>query len=323
MTDSNKTGPKDVFGQLLAIIGLYVSVIAFGALIFGLINLYFPDILSYDYGPYASQSLRWPLAILVIVFPLFVWWSSYLQKDLEKNPEKKELRSRKWFLHFTLFAAAIVIIGDLVSLVFRFLNGDLTIQFILKVLAVFLIAASVFTYYLWNIRKNIPATKDPRMRWFIRTVVVVAGFFIVFSFFAVGSPFSQRLKRFDERRVSDLQVIQSEIISYWQAKEVLPQSLDQLRDSIRGFVPPSDPETGEAYPYRILAPLQFELCADFKTSNKQGLEVRKAPVPAIPRGSFYPYPVLEDNWLHDSARTCFTRTIDPDLFPPLERKSKN
>jgi hypothetical protein len=95
MTDSNKTGPKDVFGQLLVIIGLYVSVIAFGALIFGLINLYFPDILSYDYGPYASQSLRWPLAILVIVFPLFVWWNSYLQKDLEKNPEKKELRSRR------------------------------------------------------------------------------------------------------------------------------------------------------------------------------------------------------------------------------------
>ncbi|TSC90523.1 MAG: hypothetical protein G01um10142_419 [Parcubacteria group bacterium Gr01-1014_2] len=319
MSDPNKTGPKDVFGHLLAIIGLYVSVVAFGALIFGLINLYFPDVLNYDYGPYASQSLRWPLAILVIVFPLYVWWNFYLQKDLEKNPEKKELKSRKWLLHFTLFAAAVVIIGDLVSLVYRFLNGDLTIQFVLKVLTVFLIAASVFTYYLWNIRKNIPATRDPRMRWFVRIIVAVAGFFIVFSFFAVGSPFSQRLKRFDERRASDLQVIQSEIISYWQAKEVLPQSLDQLRDSIRGFVPPVDPETGETYEYRVLAPLQFELCADFKTSNKQDSKVGKAPVPATPRGYKYPYPVLEDNWLHDAARTCFTRTIDPDLFSPLEK----
>src|SRR3989344_3821532 len=173
MNDSSKSGPKDVFGQLLAIIGLYVSVIAFGALIFGLINLYFPDVLSYDYGFYAKQSLRLPLAILVIVFPLFVWWNSYLQKDLEKNPEKKELKSRRWLLHFTLFVAAVVIIGDLVSLVYRFLNGDLTIQFILKVLTVFLIAAFVFTYYLWNIRKNIPATKDLRMRWFVRSTVAV------------------------------------------------------------------------------------------------------------------------------------------------------
>lgn len=320
MPELVKTGPKDVFGNLLAIIGLYVSVIAFGALIFGLINLYFPDVLNYDYGFYAKQSLRWPLAILVIVFPLFVWWNSYLQKDLEKNPEKKELKSRKWLLYFTLFAAAIVIIGDLVSLVFRFLNGDLTIQFILKILAVFLIAASVFVYYLWNIRKNIPATKDPRMRWFVRAVAAVAGFFIVFSFFAVGSPFSQRLKRFDERRIQDLQAIQYEIIYYWQAKNALPQTLAQLRDDIRGFVPPADPETGGSYQYKLLDPLQFELCADFKTSNKQDSSDSKIkPAPLAPREVYYPIPAFEESWLHDSGRACFTRTIDPDKYPPLNK----
>lgn len=318
MTDSKKTGPKDVFGQLFAIIGLYVLVIAFGALIFALINLYFPDVLNYDYGTYVKEALRWPLAILVIVFPLFVWWNSYLQKDLERNPEKKELRSRKWLLYFTLFAAAIVIIGDLVSLVFRFLNGDLTIQFILKVLAVFLIAAAVFIYYLWNIRRNIPATKDPGMRWFVRITVVVAGFFIVFSFFAVGSPFSQRLKRFDERRVQDLQTIQYEIINYWQVKRALPQTIDQLRDDLRNFIPPKDPETGEKYGYKALAVLQFELCADFKTSNKQESSDSKIkPMPIVPREVYYP--ITDENWLHGASRTCFTRTIDPGLFPPLNK----
>ncbi len=73
MDFQNKTGPKDVFGQLLAVIGLYVSVTALGALIFGLVNLYFPDVLNYDYGQSARGSLRCPLAILVNVFPLFVW----------------------------------------------------------------------------------------------------------------------------------------------------------------------------------------------------------------------------------------------------------
>lgn len=319
MTDSKKTGPKDVFSQLLATIGLYVSVIAFGSLIFALINLYFPDVLNYDYRSYTKESLRWPLAILVIIFPLFIWWNSYVQKDFERNPDKKELKSRKWFLHFTLFAAAIVIVGDLVSLVFRFLNGDLTIQFVLKILAVFLISASVFIYYLWNIRKNIPATRDPRMKWFVRAIVAIAGFFIIFSFFAVGSPFSQRLKRFDERRVSDLQAIQSEILSYWQAKKVLPRTIDELRDELRGFIPPKDPETGESYEYRILGSLKFELCADFKISNKQESETGKVPVPAIPNGSYYPYPAIEDNWLHNAERTCFSRTIDPDRYPPLTK----
>lgn len=321
MNNSSKTGPKDVFGQLLAIIGLFVSVIAFGTLIFGLIDIYFPDVLNYNSGYYAKEILRWPLAILVIVFPLFIWWNYYLQKDLEKNPDKKELRVRKWLLYFTLFAAAIVIIGDLVSLVFRFLNGDLTIQFVLKVLTVFLIAASVFIYYLWNIRKDIPATKDLRMRWFVRIIVVVAGFFIVFSFFAVGSPFSQRVKRFDDRRIQDLMAIQSEIINYWQVKESLPQTIDQLRDDIRGFIPPSDPETGKPYEYSVLGSLQFELCGDFKTSNKQDSETGK-PVPFAPRGGKYPYrsyPAIEESWLHDAERICFTRTIDPDRYPPFNK----
>ena len=312
-----------MFGQLLAIIGLYVSVISFGILIFGLIDIYFPDILNYVFSN--RQAIRWPLAFLVIVFPLFVWWNSFLQKDLEKNPEKKELKSRKWFLYFTLFAAAIVIIGDLVSLVFRFLNGDLTVQFILKVLTVFLIAAAVFIYYLWNIRKDIPATKDQRMRWFVRSTVAVAGFFIVLGFFNAGSPFAERLRRFDERRVQNLQTIQYEIINYWQAKQILPQALDQLRDDIRGFIPPRDPETGEPYEYRASGPpaggLQFELCAVFKTSNRQENDSQTKLAPAVPREAYYPYPGTEESWLHDAERTCFTRTIDPDQYPPLKQKN--
>lgn len=316
----SKAGPKDVFGQLLAIIGLYVCVIAFGALIFALINLWFPDVLSYDYGYNAGLSLRWPLAILVIVFPLYLWWNSYLQKDLEQNPEKKELRSRKWFLHFTLFAAAIVIVGDLVSLVFRFLNGDLTIQFILKIVAVFIIAAAVFVYYLWNIRKSVPASKHPKMKWFIRGVVLFGALFIVFGFFNAGSPFSERMRRFDERRVSDLQAIQSEIIYYWQAKKVLPQTLDQLQDSIRGFTPPTDPETGEAYKYNVKGALEFELCAVFKTSNKNNQSSGGPKAIPLTREVLYPLPYNE-SWPHDAGETCFIRTIDPDLFPPLEKPS--
>ena len=65
MNDSKKTGPKEVFGHLLAIIGLYVSVISFGALLFGLINIYFPDVLNFGFGRFAARSLRWPLAVLV------------------------------------------------------------------------------------------------------------------------------------------------------------------------------------------------------------------------------------------------------------------
>src|SRR5438132_4874360 len=42
----------------------------------------------------------------------------------------------KWLIYLTLFVAALIIIGDLVSLIYNFLGGDVTIKFVLKALSV-------------------------------------------------------------------------------------------------------------------------------------------------------------------------------------------
>jgi len=146
-----QTSPKDVFLHLLSVITLYVSAIGFGSLVFDEINLLFPSPL--DYGlPY--DSMRWSLALLVILVPVYMLVTRYLYRDLAAHPEKKELRIRKWLIYLTLFVAALVIIGDLVSLVYTFLQGDFTIRFFLKIASVFLIAGTIFTYYLWDLRIN-------------------------------------------------------------------------------------------------------------------------------------------------------------------------
>jgi len=321
MDNIQKTGPKDVFGHLLALIGLYVCVLSFGALLFGLIDIYFPDILSYNYGQVAERGLTWPLAILVIVFPLYVWLTAFLQKDLERNPLKRELRIRKWLLYFTLAAASVAIVIDLVALIYRFLNGDLTTQFVLKVFVVLALAFSIFTYYLWNIRMDISATKHPKMRLFVYSVLFLAVASIVWGFFVSGSPFAERMKRFDERRVQDLQTIQYEVINYWQAKETLPETLDMLRDDIRGFVSPRDPETGESYRYAVTGLLQFELCAVFATSNKtdDSSGTVKPTAPPLREAFYDPRGYPNENWQHGAGESCFTRTIDPELYPPFKR----
>jgi len=252
----------------------------------------------------------------VVVFPLYVWLSSFIQKELIKYPEKRELRTRKWLLYFTLFAASIVIVGDLVTLIFRFLGGGMTSPFILKVFTVFLIAGAVFAYYAWNIKKDIPATRHPKMKLFVQGVVSIVSIAIVAGFFIAGSPQAARERQFDERRVSDLQSIQWQIINYWQSKEALPQTLGDLRDDIRGFVPPIDPETRQPYEYRTTGHLSFELCAVFKTlSIEGGVGVERRPVAA----PLEPYPVKGlEIWAHKEGRTCFQRTIDPEFFPPFK-----
>src|SRR3989344_4983040 len=138
----NKNTPRDVFLYLLSIITLIASAISFGVLVFQYINIYFPDIIT-DYYVSASayfSQIRQALATLIVIFPVYVWVSRFLKKDVEANSEKRELKIRKWLLYFTVFAAALVIIGDLVALINTFLNGELTTRFILNVLAIIFIA---------------------------------------------------------------------------------------------------------------------------------------------------------------------------------------
>lgn len=152
-----KSGPRDFFMHLLSIVMLYASAIAFSTLIFQYINLLIPDVIQENYYG-VSDSIkglaRGALATLIVVFPVYVWVSWFLSKDYSKNPEKRDLRIRKWLLYFTLFAAAIVLVVDLVTLVRNFLEGGLTTSFLLKVLTVGFVASSIFGYYLNDIKKT-------------------------------------------------------------------------------------------------------------------------------------------------------------------------
>ncbi len=150
-----KTEPKDVFLHLLAIITLYASAVSFGSLLFDYINLAFPDALRGDYYVYAAaaNSIRWSISMLVIVFPVYVFTTWFLHKGYAREPFRKSFRIRKWLVYLTLFIAALVIIGDFVGLIYNFLGGELTMRFFLKIFAVFFIAASMFIYYFWDMKR--------------------------------------------------------------------------------------------------------------------------------------------------------------------------
>jgi len=306
-----KTGPKDVFLNLLAIISFYICVVFFSIVVFNFVDFYFPDPLRHITAGGIRANLRWPLSVLAITFPFYVWVSSFIQKDITANPEKKTLKTRKWLLYFTLFVAIITMAGDFVTVVYQFLNGSLTVAFLLKILTVLILAVSAFFYYGWILRKETPPSSNFTMKWFIRDMIILGAAAIVFGFYIVGLPQSERLRQFDERRINDLSSIQWQVVDYWQTKGKLPQSLEELRNDITGFVPPKDPETKLAYEYKTTGNLSFELCATFKTSNKEEREIGSKVAP-MGIGEIN----IDQNWAHGTERTCFQRTIDPDRFPP-------
>lgn len=292
---------------LLVVVVLAMSAANLGTLLFQYINLYVPDLtLPACSGTWCQDAIRWSLASIIVVFPVFLWAWRFLQRDVAANPMKADARIRRWLLYLMLFVAGGFIIGDFVALIYGWLQGDLTIQFALKILVVFYIAGSIFYYFLKSLHLQKGYAKA--VGW-IAVAVVAAS--IVVGFISAGSPFRVRLEKQDEQRVTDLQIIQNQIVSvYWQSKGVLPQTLGELNDSISGFVAPVDPKTRQPYEYIRKGELMFVLCATFETEND-------AKSAAIENQRIYPaYPIdMNANWAHDAGRVCFDRTIDPKLYP--------
>lgn len=152
-----KTGPRHVFLHILAIGTLYFSAGSFITLIFQYVNVLYPDIASDPYGyniQFAYSSIRFAISSLIIVFPVYLLTTRYLNKLYAASSEVRTMRVRRWLTYFTLFVAAILIMGDLVALVNTLLGGELTIRFVIKVVAVLFVAGSVFYYYFYDLKKS-------------------------------------------------------------------------------------------------------------------------------------------------------------------------
>ena len=306
-----RTSPKDVFLHLLMMAMLYIVVISLITLSFSYINFSFPDLLDY-YRSGVLDAIRIQSSMLVVAFPLLLVLASLIQKGFRKMPTKHDLTFRKWLIYLTLFIAAITIVIDLIQLVNRFYGGELTTPFLLKVFSVLVVAGGVFGYYLWDVQNEPHKSKVPRtVAWISSAVVLIM---LILGFVIVGSPAHQRLLRMDERRVSDLQTIQSQVINYWDLKGNLPAELKDLENDISGFRVPQDPETKEDYEYSFSGPLQFNLCATFNLNATSDADENSRI--ASPYVYDYKYPSrVSEVWDHEVGHACFNRTIDPDLLP--------
>lgn len=158
---------------------------------------------------------------------------------------------------------------------------------------------------------------------FIYGVIGIVSAAILAGFFVAGSPTKQRMVRFDQTRVNNLQELQYNIIYYWQAKEKLPTTLADVVDPTRGVSVPIDPESKASYEYTATGPLAFSLCATFNTASTDNLNERAVPMPAPGIVETYPakYP-SPDSWAHGEGRVCFDRTIDPSFYPPIQTPVK-
>ncbi len=152
---AHKADPKEFFLHLFTMGLMYFSVGNFISLSFEIINRVFPDVLNnYVYYSGFSSGMKFSIASLVVLFPLYLYLNNFLHKQYTRQPEKKEEKIRKWLIYFTLFVSAITLVGDLVYGVYSLLDGELSARFWSKEIIVLLTAGAVFYYYLHDIKKG-------------------------------------------------------------------------------------------------------------------------------------------------------------------------
>lgn len=151
-----KATPKLFFLHLLSMFTLYATAISFIVVIFQVINIAIPDPLkdAQYYGDAPERTLRTALSFLIVMLPVYVGTVLTLGRMYRVNAVLRDLRIRKWLIYLTLFVAAVIILITLVILLNSFLNGDFTLHFFLKLLAVFFVAGSVFSYYFLDMKKD-------------------------------------------------------------------------------------------------------------------------------------------------------------------------
>jgi Domain of unknown function (DUF5671) len=146
---------REAFLYLLLFTTLYLSSYHLGSLLFDLINRLYPDVADQtSVASYQADSMRWSVSYLIIAFPAFAFLARYVAKDVARRPVKRLSPIRRWLTYLTLFVASSVLIGDLTTLVYNVLAGELTIRITLKVAVVVLIAGTVLGYYLSDLRKE-------------------------------------------------------------------------------------------------------------------------------------------------------------------------
>lgn len=150
-----KTTPKDFFLHLFNMFLIYATVISFITAVFQIINILVPDFADevYQVASYKT-TLKAALSFLIVVLPVEIGMAWFMIKNFTANPEQRHVRIRRWLVALTMFVTAVTIIGSFVTLVNHLLDGEVTLRFGLKLLAMLVVSSAVFAYFFWDMRTH-------------------------------------------------------------------------------------------------------------------------------------------------------------------------
>ncbi|MDD2807711.1 MAG: DUF5671 domain-containing protein, partial [Patescibacteria group bacterium] len=198
--DHKVHGPKALFWYLTLFFTLGITAFSTGGLWFQFINKWVPQEVTSGFVqvPFNQSAIKFAVASLLIAAPLFYFFSFLIRKSLANHNLATENKIRVWTSYIILFITIAIAIGDLITTVFRVLDGDFTVRFILKGLAILVIVSSIFIYYWLELRSpnSLVGSIIPKAVGIGAAVIITIS--SVGSFFIVDSPTLARAKAYDQ-----------------------------------------------------------------------------------------------------------------------------
>lgn len=286
---------------MLSLVALGFTALSVGLVVFQIINKEIIDVLEPFRGRFSPNALKFAISSIIVAAPIYYFAVSQINKNLRSGKLNKEAGVRKWLTYFILLVSSVVVIGWLVGTIYNFLDGELTSKFILKAATAIFIAGVVFSYYLYDIRRETiidGGDKVVRLYFYLSLLLVVVS--LAAAFFYAPTPSETRNERRDNDILNKFNMIDSAIVSYYSEQKKLPSSLEELVGGRRFITEKEikDRVTGVKFDYKIKDDKTYELCATFQASNRGEESL-----------SFDDY--LKNRWPHDAGYQCLHQGAVP------------
>ncbi|MGE5426122.1 MAG: DUF5671 domain-containing protein [Bacillota bacterium] len=300
---------KYAFYYLLSLAALIFTALSVQMIIFGIIDHTVVDAVNL-YGS-VDRQLKFAISALFIAGPIYFYLTRLINLGLRKDELELESPLRRWLTYFIILVASVIILGVFVTVINNFLSGELTTRFILKAASMLIMAAAVFSYYFYDMKRT-SAKKDRVLRLFgwIAAALVLAVF--VSAWFFVESPKLARAKRLDQIVMNYIYQLENSVNSYYTQYGRLPESLDEIKATPDIYFDPSaqkDPETGEAIVYRKEGEEKFSFCATFRVGSDEQTDNSRpyAPGNKVHGAGFNCIPGML--WGKDDSKDASTKAI--------------
>lgn len=286
--------------QLGSLIALYASLSAIIMLMFGVINIAYPDAMN-GYWEYSSaqDGIRFAIAMLVVFFPTYIVLTRMVN-TIRRSETGAYLTLTKWLIYLSLLVGGAIVLGDLVTVILAYLNGEVTVRFLLKALTLIVVIGPALYYYTMDAKTYWNSHEKQSKQFGLGVALVVVGV-IVLGFLNSDTPSEVRNMRLDEQQITDLSDMQWRIEDHYRINKSLPTETGLL---YIGIPQPTAPEGREDYTYKVIDNDTYELCAVFAGASKSGDTNVSEPV-TIDQTLKNPY----NNWDHGAGKTCFERTV--------------